>query len=130
MANEDVKDLVRLEGSTPETNQPEENEGKNNEEKKEFWFIRGAKAAGRGLKKAGKAINNGVHNHPYIAAGIATTIGYGIRMAVEFFSPADSDAASDGIDIPVLELPESDEIESEDEPIEIELPETETMTEE
>lgn len=127
MANEEKK---VVEETKVESEEKKSEETKSEEpKKKEFILIRAAKATGRGIKKAGECVLDATRKHPGAAISIATTLGYVIRMGVEYVIPllsGNSEEASTESSLP--ELPEGTDnyVDLEDEPIEIEIPEETT----
>lgn len=79
----------------PEPGQKTDEGKKNPPEKKEFFLIRGAKAIGRGVKKAGEAVYNFVCDHPFATAALSFGAGIGAEMLREHFSGGNDDDGGD-----------------------------------
>ena len=129
MANENEKKNTAVETEEEVKVEEKTETAKVEEPKKEFWLIRGAKAAWHGVKNVGHAINTGVHSHPYVAATITGVVGYGVKTVVDLIGGKSAEATEEDNSLP--ELPAGDDDTQEEDLIEFEMPtEEEEVTEE
>lgn len=117
-----------------EAKKPEEEKKEPN---KEFFLIRGAKAVGRGVVKAGKAVNGFIHKHPIASSAISAGLGFAAKYGVDYIMASRS--SDEGCAAPEPEVhdepaylpepePEFAVIEPED--VEVEAPAEEVVSEE
>lgn len=123
--DDEIKDTEKekdAEGETVDDKKPEppKDDAKKDEkddEKKEFFLIRGFKAVGRGVKKVGDAWCRFAQKHPYVATGLAAGAGVAAKVGydkiVDHFCGGESSEVSTNAEVP--QLPEADD------PIEIDF---------
>lgn len=118
-----------------EAKKPEDE--KKEQPKKEFFLIRGAKAVGRGVVKAGKAVNGFIHKHPIASSAISAGLGFAAKYGVDYIMGSRS--SDDGCAAPESEVhdepaylpePEPEFDYSEPEDVEVEAPAEEVVSEE